>query len=360
MKNIILIILVVLLAIGTFLYMQSKNSLAILTKDLHKQEQAIEKYQKEAQMSPGPEAINKLEEANKLGEKDLKKARSIFDSQGKDLPIEVSDKGIYFFESLYATNKLLERKATAKKMVLPSINFSVEIPQETDIPFLLKQIEMIEQVTGIIIDIGNCEIESVAPVPLDINTKILDFNKLRMQATVKIDANSFIKVISELNNHLPLYLIEELSVKSLEDGRLRVNLIISRIITGLSLADIAEFNNKDIKDLNAIFPLQLDSKLPSTRNPFVKYVKVTAQGPGSTQAKPGVVSSPGPQFTYKGSINMSGKIVGIIKDNWQDNTCFSSEGDICSEYKVLTVKDKEIKLSKDGQEIILMKGAENE
>ena len=63
-----------------------------------------------------------------------------------------------------------------------------------------------------------------------------------------------------------------------------------------------------------------------------------------------------PQFTYKGSIYMNKKLVGIIEDNWQDKTCFAESGDLCSEYKIMQIEDSRAVLSKDNQEIILLKG----
>lgn len=366
MKKNILIILIILLAVAVLLYGYGKRSLAVLSEDLNKQEEAIKKYKQEAEISPDADAISKLEKDSAQSEKELKKAKSIFDSKGTELPADVSDKGIYFFESLYATNKLLERKATTKRMVAPPVNFSVDIPKETDIPYLLKQIEMIEQAMGIIIDGGNCEIESIAPIPLDMENKVLDFNKISMQATMYIDANSFVRALSEVNSHIPLYIVEELSVKSLDTNKLKVNFILSRILTDASLSEIAEFKSKDIKSLNVIFPLDSDIKSFSTRNPFFRYKKFVKKDkiPAAAQvaavAAPVAVVSRGPQFTYKGNIDMNGNIVGIIQDNWKDDVCFSQVGDTCSGFKVISLKEKEVTLSKDEQEVVLMKGAEDE
>jgi hypothetical protein len=66
-----------------------------------------------------------------------------------------------------------------------------------------------------------------------------------------------------------------------------------------------------------------------------------------------------PQFTYKGSINSGNKLVGIIEDNWQNKVCFSQAGDLCSGYKVTKIEDAKATLSKDNQEVILIKGANN-
>ena len=366
MKKKIFIISIILLAAAVALYGHGKRTMIILSEDLNRQEEDIKKYKQEAELSPGSEAIAELKKESVQSEKELKKAKSVFDSKVTELPADVSDKGIYFFESLYATNKLLERKATAKRMVAPPVNFSVDIPEETDIPYLLKQIEMIEQVMSIVIDGGNCEIESIAPIPLDMENKVLDFIKISMQATMYIEANALVRALSEISSHIPLYIVEELSVKSVETNKLKVNFTVSRILTDASLDEIAEFTGRDIKNLNVIFPLDSDVKSFSTRNPFFRYKKFVKEErvPAAAQVvaipAPVAVVKRGPQFTYKGIIDMNGNIVGIIKDNWKDDTCFSQSGDTCSGYKVISIEDKEVKLSKDEEEIILMKGAEDE
>jgi hypothetical protein len=136
------------------------------------------------------------------------------------------------------------------------------------------------------------------------------------------------------------------------------------VLTDSSLADIAEFKNKDVKDLNVIYPLKESAGEFGARNPFFKFqpvVKETAATAQQAAAMPAaVVVDPGPQFTYKGNMVMNNKLIGIIEDNWQKDVCFVQAGDTCSGYKVSSVEDKKAVLSKDGQEIILMKGAENE
>lgn len=357
MRKYILIILLFLLIVAVFLHFQIKIKIMALNKNLNKQEELIRQYQDKSGLIPGALVVTQLEKANSLGDKELKKMTAIFDSKKKELPADVSDKGIYFFESLHSTMKTLERKATLKKMILPPVDFSVDIPQEEDIPYLLKQIEMIDDIMGIIIETGKCEAETIRPMPIDKTKKILDFNKLSIQIALKIDSDSFVKVLSQLNSHVPLYLIEELTCSSIDLNRLHVNLVVSRILTGLSLEDVAEFKNTELFDLNSLYPLDKDFKSFGKRNPFFRYREAVknASSPDSTKEASSV-----PQFTYKGNIHMTDKLVGIIEDNWQGKTCFVEAGDACSGYKVFNIEEKKAILSKDGQEIILLKGANNE
>jgi len=353
----ILITLAGLLVISAFFYIFSKKTMLNLSTDLSKQEELLQSYQRESDTVPGELAITRLKRTNALNELELKKLQSIFDSRKKDMPGDVSDIGIYFFESLYATTKTLERKATAKKMILPPINFPVDIPEQEEVTFLLKQVEIVDDVLSMIIDTGNSEVEAIQPQVVDKDNSIFGFIKLGLQITMRLDANSLVKVLANLNSHIPLYIIEELTVKSLDQNRLRTSFTISRILTDSVLADLVEFQGKDINDLNMIYPLDMDFKSFSKRNPFFRYKGEVKQTFVSAQTKQIPTK---PQFTYKGTILMNGKLVGIIEDNWQESICFAEAGDICSEYEVLYIKAKKAALFKDDQEVVLMKGAGNE
>jgi hypothetical protein len=250
------------------------------------------------------------------------------------------------------------------------VDFSVDVPREEDIPYLLKQIEMIDDIMGIIVGVGKCEVATIRPLPLDKTKKFFDFEKLSLQIVLTCDANALVSVLSEINRHAPVYFVEELSLVSVEPPRLKVSLVISRVLTGVSLEDIAEFKSKEIFDLNSVYPLDVDFKTFSKRNPFfrakdlVKGEDVSVSPEASLASSNGTSAAKGakavPQFTYKGSINTGDKLVGIIEDNWQSKVCFSQVGDLCSGYQVTKIEDAKATLSKDNQEIILLKGANNE
>jgi len=360
-RKYVLIVLAILLVVSIFLHSQSKRTISALIKEFNKQEESIQMYQEETDIAPGSSSIAKLKDSEELNKEELQKVLSIFDTKEEELPLDISDKGIYFFQSLHASLKLLEREATSKKMILPAVDFSVDIPQEEDIPYLLKQIEMIDDIMGIIIKIGKCEISAIRPNPIDNTKKILDFNKLSVQIVLNIDSNSLIKVLSELNKFIPVYLIEEFSAVTIEQNRLKISFVVSRILTDLSLEDVGEFRNKKILDLDQLYPQDIDFSSFSKRNPFFRDKDLIKNEviPTTTATPAAVVSKDGkstPQFTYKGSIYMKKKLVGIIEDNWQDKTCFAELEDLCSGYKVMQVEDGRAVLSKDNQEIILLKG----
>lgn len=361
MSKYVLIILVILLIVGIFLHSQSKKEIVTLSSDLDKQEELVGRFQEETGIIPQALAITKLEEASALNDKERMKALALFDTKEEELPVDVSDKGIYFFESLHASLKLLEREATSKKMILPPVDFSVDIPQKEDIPYLLKQIEMIDDIMGIIVNVGKCEIITIRPTPIDKTKKIFDFNKLSIQIVLKIDSDFLIKVLLEFNRHIPIYLVEEFSAVAIEPNRVKVSFVASRILTGLSLEDISEFKNKQIFDLDDFYPADIDFDSFSERNPFfrdkdlIKETSSSASSPPTTPV-PTKGGKPIPQFTYKGSINMKDKLVGIIEDNWQKKVCFAALGDVCSGYKVTKIEDRKAILFKDNQEIILTKG----
>jgi len=368
MRKYILIVLAVLVALSIFLRFNSKSKIISLNNELKKQEEIIRKYQEGSGIVPSSLAITKLNDANKLNEKNLKKVLGVLDTKDSELPKDVSDKGLYFFQSLHNIMKLLEREATSKKMVLPPVDFSVDVPREEDIPYLLKQIEMIDEIVSIIVNTGKCEIATIRPLPVDKTKKFLNFEKLSLQIILNIDSNALVSIMSELNKHVPVYFIEEFSAVAIEPPRLKVSFVTSRILTGVSLEDVPEFKSKEIFDLNGFYPLDVNFKSFSKRNPFFRTKDLTAAenmssstpvtGPSAgTPAKK--TTKPVPQFTYKGSINTNNKLVGIIEDNWQSKACFAQVGDLCSGYKVTKIEDAKATLSKDNQEIILIKGANN-
>ena len=363
MKRPIFIVLVVLVALSALVYIHSKRSLVLLGSDLSAKEESLRKFQVEFQMSPDAAAIDRLAETNRSNSDQFKKLMSIVDVKSAAIPQDVSDKGIYFFESVYATTKLLERKAAAKKMIMPAVNFAVEIPKEEDIPYLLKQNEMIDQIMNIIIEAGMCEVEAVVPLPFDRKDKVLDFEKLSIQVVMSVDADTFIKVVSRINDSVPLYLIEELSLQSQKANRLKVNLCVSRIVTNLSASDSSQSKKDEAASLNKIYPLSMAFDAFTGRNPFFEIKKIAPEDPASAAAagllSPAEEDTIGPQFTYKGTIFMDNKFVGIIKDNWNNNVCFVKEGDTCSGYEVLSIDEKKAVLFKDEQEIEITKGDSN-
>ncbi|MDD5617585.1 MAG: hypothetical protein PHG69_00685 [Candidatus Omnitrophica bacterium] len=364
MRKYILIALVILSAVSIFLNFHEKRKMVSLNSDLKRQEELIRKYQSDTGIIPGSVAIVRLKDSSASSEKELNKVLGVFDSKKTILPKDISDKGLYFFQSLHNTMKLLEREATSKKMVLPPVDFSTDVPRETDIPYLLKQLEMIDDIAGIIINVGKCEIATIKPLAIDKTKKFFDFEKLSLQVVLTIDSNALLGVLMEINKHAPVYFMEEFSIVAVEPPRLKVNFVASRILTGVSLEDVAEFRNKEIFDLNNIYPLDVSIKSFSKRNPFFRSRDLAAGEAASLAASSGQSVTKGgkpvPQFTYKGSINTGDKIVGIIEDNWQSKVCFAQAGDLCSGYKVTKIEDAKAVLSKDNQEIILSKGANNE
>ncbi|MDD5355931.1 MAG: hypothetical protein PHY56_05315, partial [Candidatus Omnitrophica bacterium] len=124
MRKYILIVLAVLLLLVIFLRFNSKRRIAVLRNELIKQEEVLRKYQDKTGITPSGAAIMKIKDADAANKKELKKILGIFDTGKADLPQDVSDKGIYFFQLLHNSMKLLEREATSKKMVLPPVDFS--------------------------------------------------------------------------------------------------------------------------------------------------------------------------------------------------------------------------------------------
>lgn len=352
MRRAITFILLFLVAVCGFLYLQNKKNFVVLTSDLNKQKEFVRKYQDQIKVPPDNFAITQLEKENLSKEQQLRKSTAVFDSKENELPEDISDKGIYFFESLQAVMKLLERKAASKKIIIPQVDFAIDIPKEEDLPYLLKQVEIIRDAAGIIIDNGKCDIELIRPFPLE-NTKLFNFDKLSIQFLLNIDSEYFLKVLFQLNSHIPAYLIEDISIISIDQKRLKINFIISRVITNTSLEDIVELKNKGVVDLNSLYPLDTDIKSFSKRNPFFRFNQSAQNISTSQTAQKG---SSAPQFTYKGSIYMKQKLAAIIKDNWQDKVYFSSIGDACSGYKIKNISEDKLILSKDEQEIILLKG----
>ncbi|MFC1709089.1 hypothetical protein ACFL2J_03395 [Candidatus Omnitrophota bacterium] len=362
MRKIISIILLISVVISMFAYLYNKRGLATLSSNMDAQEESMRKFEEDMGLIPGAPALKKLEEAISLDDKEIQMLQSIMDSKNREVPLDVSDKSIYFFESLYATTKALERKASAKKMIIPAVNFSVDIPQEEDIPYLLKQVEMIDHIANIIIDAGNCEIEAIVPSLIDRREQVLDFHKLSIKVSMQIEPNSFVKVLFEINNQIPLYLIEELFVKTQDIDRLKVSFVVTRIVTNSTLSDAPELEVREIQVLDKIYPLGFEFKKFSERNPFFEFVKAAVEVPGSAPAQVNSSNKDtlGPQFTFKGSMSMGDKMVGIIHDNWNKNTCFAGEGDICSGYQVSNVEEKKVILLKDDQELEVAKGASSE
>jgi hypothetical protein len=349
--------MVILLAISIFVYIYTKKTESSLSMNLFKQEEIFKKYEADSGMVLDVQAIAKLEGTNLAKQKELLNMQSLFDYKNAEFQSATSDIGIYFFEILYATMKTLERKATAKKMIMPPVNFAIDAPKEEDIPYLLKQIEMIDDAVNIIIKTGDCELEAIKPAAVDKAKAILDYSKLSIHITMKSGSDAFVAILSELNDRIPLYLIEELSIKSLEQNKLKVSFILSRILIAVSSEGMVDLGNKNALSLEKNYPLSLEFKSFSKRNPFFRYKQIVVDTPGVTSAEEKISS---PQFTYKGSIYLKGRLVGIIEDNWQKKVCFAGPGDICSEYKVISVQEKKAVLSKNSQEIILLKGANNE
>ena len=354
MKKYIIIVLVILTVISALSFLGKKKKVASLGKNLEKEQQLIRKYQDESGITVDKLAITNLKATNSNNEKELLKISSLFDLKIEEMPKETSDTGLYFFQLLQATMKSLERKAAAKKMVIPPVTFSTDAPKVEEIPYLLKQVKMIEDTMGAIIDAGKCEVETIKPLPIDSKKQMFGFQKISIQFGLNINSDSFLVVLSELNKHIPVYLVESLSITSIDQGRLKINMTVSSVLTGRSIEDVPELKEKQIADLDILYPLKVDMRSFDKRNPFFRFsdnTKENEAGPSKSKV------SQQPQFLYKGSIDMKTKLTAIIQDQWQNKACFAVVGDICSGYKVVNIEEKKVTLDKDGQEITLTKGA---
>lgn len=104
------------------------------------------------------------------------------------------------------------------------------------------------------------------------------------------------------------------------------------------IMDLAKFmfKNQGLKlNIPVCLSISADDSF-SKRNPFSRYKEKTKKAIEVLSVLEEIVTL---QFTYKGSIHMNDKLVGIIQDNWQGNICFSEIRDICSEYKIINTED---------------------
>ncbi|GEM_PF-2352268 len=133
-----------------------------ISAEIEKKSGELELFRKEKGGITSSELIESLEASQ---EDYRKKIAFLKEHLGKfdiTLPAQVNQKGLFFKEKAYQSERRLREEAEAKKVILPvSLGFDQDVPKEKDAEILLWELAAMEKVVGALIASGMDNLVSV-------------------------------------------------------------------------------------------------------------------------------------------------------------------------------------------------------
>ncbi|MBN1493629.1 MAG: hypothetical protein JW938_05720 [Candidatus Omnitrophica bacterium] len=151
------------------------------------------------------------------------------------MPSDVQEYGVYFKERLYLTEKNLFAEAKRLNATLPEdVGFDDELPNEAQVPFMLMQLEFVENV---LMHVLQSEVKEIILIEFEESGPMYDAAENKMPCkniTVKISMNcplaALKKVLYEIGNMNPFVVVEGLKARQIRTDILEVHMLVTRLI----------------------------------------------------------------------------------------------------------------------------------
>lgn len=145
----------------------------------------------------------------------LKLDPDVVASEGDDL---------YFRQKMYELVQRLKRQNLWKKMnVQENLGFGEGVPPKDQVGPMLRQLKLTEQLIVVLLEEGALNIQTIKPQPLLIKKSSVSASKtvyreMPVRVIFTSDIDTLVGLLYRLESESPIYLVRELSVKSLEKG----------------------------------------------------------------------------------------------------------------------------------------------
>ena len=162
--------------------------------------------------------------------------RKFLDPGFKNLP-QGSESGLYFRETLFALEKKLDREAKGAEIGIPkSLGFGTELPSVSDVPRLMKQLSLVEQLVTSFISEGATAIIEIQLLEFA-QEEGQNFEEVPVEVQVIISNEGLLRVLYALNTAQPAVDIKNIRVRRIDEV-LEVDVIASAFLFNELAAEV--------------------------------------------------------------------------------------------------------------------------
>lgn len=208
--------LLYLLVIRPFAQMGSQA----LTSEITERLQRLKQLQLPGQLAPTPSTLTALQAQHGRLEASYRALAQRIDPTGLPQADPAQEPGLYFGQRLHTLQKDLERRAIANHTTLPqSLGLSEELPRQEDVPWLLKELELVELVVTTLMDQQVQAIELIKVVPRRTIQGALKplMTELGVQVRLKGTMPALMKSLTVFREASPVAAVPELSLRVTDD-----------------------------------------------------------------------------------------------------------------------------------------------
>ncbi len=207
---------------------------SILDDELDRKGADIKKYIARTGSLPSKESFKKLESQTLELEEKFTELVDFIDPEKTRIAQSTTEAGLYFIDKLHSSMKKFSDTAEAKSISLPeNLGFGDGLPKESMVDTLLRQLETVELVTGILLENDAIEFTAIKPLKsidyIESLSKEVLYSEIPVQISMKIDTGALISLLLELKNASPVVSVKEMHVKSgdLDSDKIEVSLVMS-------------------------------------------------------------------------------------------------------------------------------------
>lgn len=211
-----------------------KEGSSILDDELERKTADIKKYISRTGSLPSKESFDKLKKEKLDMQDKLKQLMDFVDPQKTRVGESNSEAGLYFIERLHSSMKQFSEKASSKGIKIPeNLGFGDGLPREDLVDPLLRQLETVELVMGILLKNDEVEFSAIKPLKaidfIESLSKGVFYTELPVQISIKADTRDFVELLVELKNASPVVSVKEMHVRSSDSGsdKIEVSLVLS-------------------------------------------------------------------------------------------------------------------------------------
>lgn len=292
------------------------------------------------QVWPGldEQALAKLKNEISSMEASLLAMAHLFDPSQKGLKKDY-DPAIYFVDELGKTSQALKAKAASKQLEYNDLGFKEKLPDEKEVPYLLKQLSLLNEAVSRGIDCG-VNFTSISPQPAEEVADISNTRMVKARMELKAPVASFLEFIVQLSQIEPLAYAESLNLKT-EDSNLKGEIVIAQLLID------ADWKYKDTPftplSPKIIFADEATAVNTLRGSDVFAVPKTTLTSP---QAGDGAGSAEkpkqAPRFIYRGKAVLRDKEVAVVEDTLAQKTVFVASGEKINDFILRKFDNQEI------------------
>lgn len=211
-----------------------KEGSSILDEELDRKTMEIKRYISRTGSVPSKEGFEKLKKEGDEMQTKLNDIVDFIDPQKTRIAEANSEAGLYFIDRLHSSMKKFSEEAASKGVKIPeNLGFGDGLPKEDLVDSLLRQLETVELVVGILLKNDNVELSAIKPLKamdyIEPLSKEVFYTELPVQVSIKATTNIFTGLLVGLKNSSPVVSVKEVHVRSGEtdSGQIEASLVLS-------------------------------------------------------------------------------------------------------------------------------------